>query len=968
MKIQTVFKKVVFRTSIISAVIATTLSHSSENSWQSANGLWSEVDNQTRQELTLTEPQYKQSVLQLDIDQLASDLLAAPFYDHTVGSRLTGGVKTKLPLPSGELVEFFLFESPVLASELGKKYPSIKTYFGYQVGNPDNRGRFDITPKGFHGMFKIDGQRFFIDPLRKGDSHYRIYNAKDALDSRNERPADQVITLRQELNQTISHVNRRFDFGTDLRTYRLAVSAAGEYTQFHGGTVELALAEITTAINRVNEIYETDVAIRFTIVADNDQIIFTDPDTDPFSNTSSDINANEAVIDGAIGNDNYDIGHIFNTGGGGLAGLGVVCGSRKADGVTGLNSPENDVFYIDYVAHEIGHQFGANHTFNGGTGSCSGGNRAGSAAFEPGSGSTIMAYAGICGEQNIQNNSDAFFHSHSIDEIRTYITASTGASCGTDSSLSNQIPTVDAGADFVIPASTPFTLTGSGSDADSGDLANLTYSWEQMDLGPQTSSQADMIDDGQRPLFRTFLPTESATRVFPELNRVVNGTSSYDQVLPTTNRTMDFRLTVRDNRGGVKMDTMTVTVDNTAGPFTVPALPDTGPFDGAETATVNWNVANTDAASVNCASVNIILSADGGVTFDDTLLADTANDGSATVTMPNSDISDARIKVECSDGRFFNVSPTSFAVIASFGVPVIEDQVALTMVEDDSITLSLDDITVSDENSTFPDDFTLNISAGADYTFDGLTVTPEQDFDGELTVNISVFDGEFDSPIFPLLVNVTPVNDAPVISAAGQSVSVLEDETVTLTLDLLNVTDVDSSEFSLEIVEGDDYSSNGQILIPDENFAGLLDVGVRVNDGELDSNTEIITVVVNAVNDAPVAVNDEFTVEQGSKGNVFTPLSNDTDVDAGSILDISSINYSGEGSLEISAGNRTLEYTPRAGFNGTETFQYTIRDNGGATSTATVTVTVNKKPSSGGGSINLWFGLIALLMMVRRRP
>lgn len=253
-----------------------------------------------------------------------------------------------------------------------------------------------------------------------------------------------------------------------MRTYRTAIAADGEYTAFHGGTVILGQAAIVTAINRVTGIYETELSIRLTLVANNDSLVYTDAGTDPYSNSDAFalLDENQTTIDTEIGNANYDLGHVFTTGGGGLAGLGVVgIDGQKARGETGLGNPTGDPFYVDYVAHEIGHQFGGNHTFNGDSGSCAGGNRNASTAYEPGSGSTINAYANICGDDNLQSSSDPYFHSVSFDEIINHVD-NTIPEVGSRTSTGNNVPTVEAGNAFTVPAATPFTLTAAGTDGD----------------------------------------------------------------------------------------------------------------------------------------------------------------------------------------------------------------------------------------------------------------------------------------------------------------------------------------------------------------------------------------------------------------------------------------------------------------------------------------------------------------------
>ena len=456
--------------------------------------------------------------------------------------------------------------------------------------------------------------------------------------------------------------------GTQLRTYRLAVAATGEYTAFHGGTVADGLAAVVTAVNRVSGIYTTELSIDFELVANNDTLIYTNAATDPYTNLD-DIamlteNQNNLDNPSVLGNPNYDIGHVFSTSGGGVASLGSVgINARKAQGTTGLPNPIGDQFYVDFVAHEIGHQFGGSHTFNGDSANCSGGNRSGASAFEPGSGTTIQAYAGICGNDNIQSNSDPYFHFRSLEQIVAHVD-NVIPSVGTRTATGNAIPSVDGGIDYTIPAQTPFELTAVGTDANAGDT--LTYGWEQRDLGPQQDVNGG--DNGTSPIFRSFTPTEDPTRVFPRLSDLLDNTISIGETLPTTNRDLNFRVTVRDNQatgGAISDDDVRITVVNTGTAFAVTSPNTAVSWPAFSNQTITWAVAGTTGNGIDTPNVDILLSTDGGLTYTETLASAVPNDGSHGVTIPGTQTTTARIKVIGSGNVFFDISNTNFSITES---------------------------------------------------------------------------------------------------------------------------------------------------------------------------------------------------------------------------------------------------------------------------------------------------------------
>lgn len=599
---------------------------------------------------------------------VAREVLSQLPLEKDVISGLITAPVLELPSPSGKTERFAVVNAPIMEQGLAQKYPEIRTFNGQGIDDPTATIRFDITPKGFHAMVLSPNGSWFIDPyFSEGTDYYISYYKSDFYSAlTRDKYIDCTVLSEEEVAEEIRYLAQTLGVqaGEQMRTYRLALATTGEYATYHGGTVPSALAAVVTAMNRVNGVYEKEVSLRMILVANNDLLIYTNASTDPYTNNngSTMLSQNQTTCDNVIGSANYDIGHVFSTGGGGIAGLGVVCrAGNKARGVTGLTSPIGDPFYIDYVAHEMGHQWGGNHSFNGSSGSCTGGNRNASTAYEPGSGSTIMAYAGICSPQNLQNNSDAYFHGVNLDEIIAYSTTGSGNGCAVITLTDNIAPvvTVPQGG-FYIPVNTPFELSGAATDAN-GDT--LTYCWEQFDLGP---AGAPTSPSGNAPIFRSFNPVTSPTRIFPRLTNLLNNTSQIGEILPTYSRTLTFRLTARDNRssgGGTGKATMTFSVTADAGPFVVTYPNTADSILGNSVKTITWNVANTNQSPVNTQNVKILLSTNGGLTFPIALLESTPNDGNENVTIPSFPTTQGRIKVAALGNVYFDVSNVNFTIV-----------------------------------------------------------------------------------------------------------------------------------------------------------------------------------------------------------------------------------------------------------------------------------------------------------------
>ena len=671
---------------------------------KSSDDVWQQTDASALQfrtaERLVVPSDYR--TFSLNKDRLFSILNQAPM--EFTSAAQSSEIILSLPLPDGSFGRFRIEKSPVVEAGLSAKFPELgETYRGQGIDDPTATLRFDFLPTGFHSMILSANGTILVDPyFKKGDTdNYISYLKSNAprtenftCEFRRTKSLNEILSADNLISGNfLPDSSPNVTSGTQLRTYRLALAATNEYAVAVGGnTVAGTLAAQVLIMNRVNGVYERDLAIHMNIVANNNLVVYAGDNmcagvactnaNDPYTNNNGGtmLGQNQTNLNTVIGTANYDIGHVFSTGGGGIAQLGVPCSGSKAQGVTGLTNPVGDPFAIDYVAHEMGHQWGADHTFNGTVSNCGGGNRGAGSAYEPGSGVTIMAYAGICGNQDLDRHSIDTFHVKSIEDILAYSQTGTGNTCAVTTSTGNTPPTVSTvgGSSFNIPKGTPFTLTANATDVNND---SLTYDWQEYDLGASTTAVPNTdAAGGARPIFRPFQQTVGGSRTFPAMQYILNNANippaTYDcgrgttpcltgELLPAIARTMNFQVIARDNRangGGINTATAAVIVDANSGPFAVTSPNTNVTLAGGTLQTITWNVANTTAAPVNAANVRISLSTDGGQTFPTILRGATPNDGTESVSIPVVSSTTARIKIEAVGNIFFDISDANFTI------------------------------------------------------------------------------------------------------------------------------------------------------------------------------------------------------------------------------------------------------------------------------------------------------------------
>lgn len=599
-----------------------------------------------------------------------------------------------IPLPTGELKTFRIEETTVAEGEFRETTAQVRTFAGMATDDPTTVVRFEVSFGTFRAMVRSPFGVSYVAPgsdfgFNSGPRAVPYFAFAEEMQAPKRNPRERHCELsdelvRRELRRKLAARSKALaarpkvlpPIGDALRVYRLALAANSFYVaavydpKLPASPHEQAAAAIKATVNRLNGIYGSELGIQFVLIGQEGKIIFADPKKDPYADVNSKdsaaIDKNQAVLDNIIGTNNYDIGHLFTTDTAGLAVPGSVCSTEyKARAVTGIAAPVGDNFDVDYVAHEVGHQLGASHTFNGTRGGCSG-NRHPETAYEPGSGSTIMAYAGVCEDENLQLHTDPYFHAASLAEIGAYVldgTEGSGGSCGSLKPIKNARPVITVGGPYTVPKGTAFVLDARPTLASSSD--KLTYVWEELDLGaPGPPNDENGPNPAVRPLFRSIRPSDAVLRVLPKLSSVLKPPNTFSgEALPMVAADRRFRVTARNNNGAFSFADISVTIDQASGPVTVGTRESR--WKRGTCQQITWDPAHSNESPVGVKNVRLRLVLDGNANTTLPIADSTPNNGAYCFAIPSNFPLSAhgRVRLDAVPGIFFAVSSSDIEIV-----------------------------------------------------------------------------------------------------------------------------------------------------------------------------------------------------------------------------------------------------------------------------------------------------------------
>ncbi|WP_067145003.1 zinc-dependent metalloprotease [Pseudotamlana agarivorans] len=684
-------------------------------------------DSKSLQKGRLTKNQGKGTYYQFDYTALTETLAVT---SKVSSSSKSSGVILSFPSNNGVFERFQVQEASVLHPELQAKYPEIKSFVAQSLEDPHVRMRFSLSPyNGLSAVVFGYDKTLVYQPVKNNPDEILVTSKSNVIEN--------VFLNCDNLGSDLGKVSKlaaQKDANDGInRKYRIAISVTGEYAQANGGTMPSVNAEINATLTLVNAVFENDFNVSLELIAGNDAVVYLNPNTDPYTSLGSYNQQLANTLDTVIQEANYDIGHLFggindaNGNGTGDAGcLGCVCNNggsyaaknHKGSGFSTSSNPSGVNFAINYVAHEVGHQFGATHTWS------HNGNEGYDSQMEPGGGSTIMSYAGIAGSYNLQRNSDPYFHAISIQQVMGVVKAT---SCATETNTGNSTPIVDAGDDLTLPIGTPFMLKATASDAD-GDA--LSYCWEQFDENNAATTYPDPNSTNSNSiLFRSYLPSTEATRYFPNLSDLRFGFNATQwEKVPNVARSADFRLTVRDQRvdgGSNSHDDMRVTFNASYGPFEVTSQNTEGvSWIAGTTETITWRVNNTNNMS-GASQVNILLSTDGGMTYNQILASNVPNSGSHTLVVPDTPAPYCRVMIVPTNHQFFSINTHDFTI--NYEVETQCNQYA---------SGSNLGIHITDNGKAYTQSHTINIGASKTISDLNIGVNITHDYIGDLEFSV----------------------------------------------------------------------------------------------------------------------------------------------------------------------------------------------------------------------------------------